>query len=115
GYDLTEEKSKEAFKSFKLLTDRKKEVTDDDLFTILTEEQTTTSAVEKYAVKTLQDQHGTNSIPTATGVLETPDNQVLQEARTGNGSEEATYATLEKLIAEVLELVAYQITSVGSE
>src|SRR5690625_4434894 len=113
GYDLTEEKSKEAFKSFKLLTDRKKEVTDDDLFTILTEVQTTTSAVEKYVVKTLQVQHGTNSIPTATVVLETPDNQVLQEACTGNGSVEAIYATLDKLIAEDLELVDYQITSVG--
>lgn len=113
GYELTEEKSKEAFKSFKLLTDRKKEVTDDDLFTILTEVQTTTSAVEKYVVKTLQVQHGTNSIPTATVVLETPDNQVLQEACTGNGSVEAIYATLDKLIAEDLELVDYQITSVG--
>ena len=113
GYELTEEKSKEAFKSFKLLTDRKKEVTDDDLFTILTEVQTTTSTVEKYVVKTLQVQHGTNSIPTATVVLETPDNQVLQEACTGNGSVEAIYATLDKLIAEDLELVDYQITSVG--
>lgn len=113
GYDLTDEKSKEAFKNFKLLTDRKKEVTDDDLFTILTEVQTTTSAVEKYVIKTLQVQHGTNSIPTATVVLETPDNQVLQEACTGNGSVEAVYATLDKLIAEDLELVDYQITSVG--
>src|SRR5699024_7624263 len=69
--------------------------------------------VEKYVVKTLQVQHGTNSIPTATVVLETPDNQVLQEACTGNGSVEAIYATLDKLIAEDLELVDYQITSVG--
>src|SRR5699024_12540546 len=74
GYDLTEEKSKEAFKRFKLLTDRKKEVTDDDLLSILTEVQTTTSAVEKYVVKTLQVQHGTNSIRTRTVVVKTNDN-----------------------------------------
>lgn len=113
GYDLTDEKLKEAFKSFKLLTDRKKEVTDDDLFTILTEVQTIASAVEKYEVETMQIQYGTNSIPTATVRLTTPDNKTLQEACTGNGSVEALYATLDKLIAEELELVDYQITSVG--
>lgn len=113
GYDLTDDKLKEAFKNFKLLTDRKKEVTDDDLFTILTEVQTDAAVVEKYEIETLQVQYGTNSIPTATVVLRTPDKQVLQEACTGNGSVEALYATLDKLIVERLELVDYQITSVG--
>src|SRR5690625_2314150 len=113
GYDLTDDKLKEAFKNFKLLTDRKKEVTDDDLFTILTEVQTDAAVVDKYEIETLQVQYGTNSIPTATVVLRTPDKQVLQEACTGNGSVEALYATLDKLIVEKLELVDYQITSVG--
>lgn len=113
GYDLTEEKLTAAFKAFKLLTDRKKEVTDDDLFTILTDIQTVASTVEKYEIETFQVQYGTNNIPTATVVLKTPDKQVLQEACTGNGSIEALYATLDKLIAEKLELVDYQITSVG--
>ena len=113
GYDLTDDKLKEAFKNFKLLTDRKKEVTDEDLFTILTEIQTVATVVDKYEVDVIQVQYGTNSIPTATVVLRTPDNQVLQEACTGNGSVEALYATLDKLIQEKLELVDYQITSVG--
>ncbi len=113
GYDLTDDKLKEAFKNFKLLTDRKKEVTDEDLFTILTEVQTVATVVDKYEVDVIQVQYGTNSIPTATVVLRTPDNQVLQEACTGNGSVEALYATLDKLIQEKLELVDYQITSVG--
>src|SRR5690625_5864542 len=39
--------------------------------------------------------------------------QVIQEACNGNGSVEALYATLDKLIQEKLELVDYQITSVG--
>ena len=113
GYDLSDEKLKEAFKEFKLLTDRKKEVTDDDIFTILTEIQTVTSAVEKYEIETFQVQFGTNSIPTATVVLKTPNSTVLQEACIGNGSVEALYSTMDKLISEKLELVDYQITSVG--
>src|SRR5699024_1171520 len=48
-----------------------------------------------------------------TDVLETPDNQVLQEACTGNGSVETIYATLDKIIAGGLEIVDYQNTSVG--
>src|SRR5690625_647947 len=113
GYDLTDDKLKEAFKKFKQLTDRKKQVTDDDLFTILTELQTINTVVEVYELETLQVQYGTNNIPTATVVLITPDKQKLQEACTGNGSVEALYATLDKLISEHLELVDYQLTSVG--
>ena len=113
GYELTDDKLKEAFKKFKQLTDRKKQVTDDDLFTILTELQTINTVVEVYELETLQVQYGTNNIPTATVVLITPDKQKLQEACTGNGSVEALYATLDKLISEHLELVDYQLTSVG--
>src|SRR5699024_4817426 len=66
GYDLSDDKLKEAFDMFKQLTDRKKEVTDDDLFTILMDVQTDTSAVAKYELDMFQVQYGTTNIPTAT-------------------------------------------------
>jgi len=113
GYSLTEEKLQEAFNKFKLLTDRKKEVTDDDLFTILMEIQTEASAVDKYELESFQIQYGNKNIPTATVVLTTPKKQTVQEACTGSGSVEALYATLDKLVEEQLELVDYQISSVG--
>ncbi len=113
GFDLTEDKLKEAFGTFKLLTDRKKEVTDDDLFTILTDIQTDSSVIDKYELKMFQVQYGSNNIPTASVELRTPDQKVIQEACTGSGSVEALYATLDKLIDEELELIDYQISSVG--
>ncbi|WP_099159726.1 2-isopropylmalate synthase [Virgibacillus ndiopensis] len=113
GYELSEEKLKEAFNLFKLLTDRKKEVTDDDLFTILTEIQTDTSSVEKYQLEMFQVQYGTANIPTATVLLKNPEGNTVQTACTGQGSVEALYKTLDELITEELQLVDYQLNSVG--
>src|SRR5699024_2599344 len=113
GFDLDDAKLKDAFEKFKLLTDRKKEVTDDDLFTILMEIQTDSSTVDKYELKMFQVQYGSNNIPTASVELQTPSGTIVQEACTGSGSVEALYATLDKLIDEELELVDYQISSVG--
>lgn len=113
GIDLTDEKVKEAFKLFKQLTDRKKEVTDDDLYTILMEIQTDTTLVDKYQMEMFQVQYGTANIPTATVLLQTPDGNKVQSACTGQGSVEALYKTLDSLIEEDLQLVDYQLNSVG--
>lgn len=113
GYQLSDKKLKVAFDLFKKLTDRKKEVTDDDLFTILMEIQTDTSAVEQYELDMFQVQYGTSNIPTATVVLNTPANKTVKAERTGQGSVEALYDTLEYLISEEIELVDYQLNSVG--
>lgn len=113
GYELTDDKLKEAFDSFKQLTDRKKEVTDDDLFTILTEIQTVPSTMETYQLQMFHVEYGTEDTPTAIVELKTPQNEVLKKSCTGQGSVEALYETLDELIAEELELVDYQIRSVG--
>ncbi|GAB4073067.1 2-isopropylmalate synthase [Barrientosiimonas marina] len=113
GVDLSEEKSKEAFAKFKQLTDQKKEVTDDDLYTILMEIQTDTSAVNTYQLTMFQVQYGTANIPTATVSLTAPDGGSLETACTGQGSVEALYNTLDALIEEELHLTDYQLSSIG--
>src|SRR5690625_5028817 len=113
GYELSGEKLKKAFESFKQLTDRKKEVTDDDLFTILTEIQTDTTTGNTYKMESFSVQYGTTDTPTARVVLTTPDGQVVEKSGTGQGSIEALYDTLDALVVEDLELVDYQLNSVG--
>ncbi|MBY7144230.1 2-isopropylmalate synthase [Virgibacillus sp. NKC19-3] len=113
GYDLSEEKLQEAFNEFKLLTDRKKDVTDEDLFTILMEVQTDMTKVDKYQLEMFQVQYGTANIPTATVRLKTPAGNAVETACTGTGSVEALYKTLDALIEEDLKLVDYQLNSVG--
>lgn len=113
GYDLSEARLKEAFQQFKVLTDHKKEITDDDLFAILTEVQTDTSDFDRYEMDMFQVQYGTNNIPTATVELTTPDKRKVNGACTGSGSVEALYETLDRLIEEDLKLIDYRISSVG--
>src|SRR5699024_726197 len=51
--------------------------------------------------------------PTATVKLKTPTNGDVQTARTGQGSVEAIYEALEDLMTEDVELIDYQLQSVG--
>jgi 2-isopropylmalate synthase len=113
GYTLAPEKLAEAFTAFKQLTDRKKEVTDEDLFTILTDIQTTTIDVKKYELVAFQVQYGSANLPTATVALTTPDGNRVETARTGSGSVEALMNTLEALIAEEIHLTDFRLSSVG--
>ncbi|WP_138415188.1 2-isopropylmalate synthase [Aquibacillus sediminis] len=113
GYQLTEEKLSEAFTAFKLLTDRKKEVTDDDLFVILTDIQTDTSDVKRYQLEAFQVQYGSYNLPTATVALTTPDGSRVETACTGQGSVEALYNTIERLMKETIHLTDFNLSSIG--
>src|SRR5690606_22539414 len=98
---------------FKKLTDHKKEVTDDDIYTIVMEIKTDSSEISKYKLESFQVHYGSNDIPTATVSLKTPEGEIVQSAKTGKGSVEALYNTLSSLIKEELNLLDYQINSVG--
>ncbi|RCW71863.1 2-isopropylmalate synthase [Saliterribacillus persicus] len=113
GYQLPEEKLKEAFVAFKLLTDRKKEVTDDDLFAILTDIQTDVSNVKRYKLKDFQIQYGSQHIPSATVTLINPHGENVEDTNTGQGSVEALYNTLDNIIDEKTHLTDFQLNSIG--
>jgi 2-isopropylmalate synthase len=113
GYELSEEKLLDAFTAFKQLTDQKKEVTDEDLFTILTDIQTDLSDVPKYSLNAFQVHYGSANLPTATVSLTSPDGRKLETACTGNGSVEALYNTIDSLIEEEVHLSDFNLSSVG--
>ncbi|CAH2716219.1 2-isopropylmalate synthase [Neobacillus rhizosphaerae] len=113
GFHLLPEKLGEAFTSFKQLTDRKKEVTDEDLFTILTDIQTAVVDIKKYELVAFQVQYGSANLPTATVALTTPEGIRVETARTGSGSVEALMNTLEALIKEEIHLTDFRLSSIG--
>ena len=113
GFELEQDKLNEAFQSFKSLTDKKKEVTDEDLFTILTDIQTSGFDVKKYELVAFQVQYASANLPTATVALTTPDGEKVETARTGSGSVEALFNTLDALIKEEIHLTDYSLSSVG--
>jgi 2-isopropylmalate synthase len=113
GFELSPEKLNEAFQAFKQLTDRKKEVTDEDLFTILIDIQTAAVDVKKYELVAFQVQYGSANLPTATVALTTPEGERVETACTGSGSVEALYNTLETLVKEEIHLTDFNLSSVG--
>ncbi|MFC5712690.1 2-isopropylmalate synthase [Thalassorhabdus alkalitolerans] len=112
GYTASDEEINKVFKSFKELADKKKEVTDEDIFALMTDEKVG-AAVKYFEVETLQVNYGTNNIPTATITMRNPNHEVIQEAATGSGSVEAVYNTLERIIGQEVTLTDYRIQSIS--
>ena len=83
GFTVSDQQLQEAFTSFKKLTDRKKEVTDEDIFTILTDIQTDVLDVKKYEFVAFQVHSGSGNLPTATVALTSPEGERIETARTG--------------------------------
>ncbi|MEK4229429.1 2-isopropylmalate synthase [Solibacillus sp. FSL H8-0538] len=113
GYELSDEKLNKAFQEFKRLADRKKEVTEEDLVTILTEQQVSVEDVALFELKSVQVQYGTENIPTATASVITPEGETKTLASTGSGSVEAIFNTLEQLVNGTVNILDYRVKSVG--
>ena len=113
GLQVTEEEMKKLFVTFKELSDKKKEMTDDDLVALVLEEKLS-SDNKFFELNSIQIQYGTNQVPTATVSLSGPNQEEIQEAGTGAGSIEALYNTLEKSINGEVNLLDYRIQSVGA-
>lgn len=114
GFSLPEEQLLEAFASFKKLTDHKKEVTDEDIFTILTDIQTDVLNIKKYELVAFQVHSGSANLPTATVALTSPEGERLETAGTGRkGSVEALFNTLEALVKEEIHVTAFNLRSIG--
>ncbi|WP_100373675.1 2-isopropylmalate synthase [Bacillus sp. FJAT-45037] len=112
GFNGTEDQLQSIFKAFKDLADKKKDITEDDLFALMTE-ATLGEAVAHYELEALQVNYGTNNIPTATITLNVPSVGTIQEAATGSGSVEAIYNTLERMIDGPVVLEDYRIQSIN--
>lgn len=113
GFELSEEKIDEAFKAFKKLADKKKEITEDDLFILFTDQQVQMENIPVYELKSFQVQYGTTNVPTATVTATIPSGETITKATTGAGSVEAIFNTLEAFIDGEASVLDYRVTSVG--
>ncbi|SOC06270.1 2-isopropylmalate synthase [Ureibacillus xyleni] len=113
GFDLSDEKLNKAFQEFKKLADRKKEITEEDLMTLLTEQQVSIEDIPLYELKSVQVSYGTENIPTATASVLTPEGAVKTLAATGSGSVEAIFNTLEQLVNAKVNILDFRVKSVG--
>jgi len=111
GFENLEPETLESvFARFKVLADKKKEVTDEDLYALVASQSKTVPEVFKLI--SLQVVSGSSSLPTATVKLERRGETFIDAAQ-GNGPVDAAYKAIERIVNIKGRLEDYQIKSVG--
>ena len=110
GYSLSEEDFNRAFTALKELADKKKEITDKDIESLIAEEQRTVS--EAYHLDRVQVSCGDRGIPTAAVRLSAPDGQILADAALGTGPVDAVCKAINRLVGVPNVLTEFTVKSV---
>ncbi len=109
GFQVTPEELNKAFERFKSLADHKKEIRDQDIISIVSDE--VFQAPEIFSLHYVQVTSGNTTRPTACVQLLT-NGQLIEATATGAGPVDALYKAIETLIGDKLQLVDYVIHSV---
>jgi len=110
GYTLGETDFNRVFMAFKELADKKKEVADKDIESLVAEELRTVTEV--YHLDRVQVSCGDRGIPTASVVLTGPDGQVLADAALGAGPVDAVCKAINKIVQVPNNLIEFTVKSV---
>jgi 2-isopropylmalate synthase len=110
GYSLNDENLNRAFTAFKELADKKKDITDRDIESLVAEERRTVS--EEYHLDRLQVTCGDRGIPTAAVRLIGPDGKTLEDAALGTGPVDAVYKAINRLVQVQNSLTEFTVKSV---
>jgi 2-isopropylmalate synthase len=111
GYRLSDDEINRAFERFKRLADHKKEVFEEDLEAIVSEELAKIG--ERIMLKSFHLETGTDRIPTATVELEI-DGRSVQRSGTGDGPVDAVYRTIAAMTQTKSTLVMFAVNAVTS-
>ena len=110
GYDLSEDDFNKAFQSFKEVAEKKKEVSDKDIESLIAEEQRTIT--ETYHLDRIQVTCGDRGIPTAAVRLVGPGGRILEDAALGTGPVDAVYKTINRIVDVPNTLTEFSVKSV---
>ncbi len=111
GYSLKEEDLNKAFAAFKELADKKKDVTDRDIESLVAEEQRTVS--EEYHLDRLQVTCGDQGLPMAGVRLFRPDtDKYIEGAALGTGPVDAVYKAINLCVKVPNNLTEFTVKSV---
>jgi 2-isopropylmalate synthase len=110
GYTLSEEDLNRAFQGFKRLADKKKDITDRDIESLIAEELRTVTEV--YHLDHVEVSCGDHNIPTATVRLIGPEGQILADAALGTGPVDAVYKAINRIVGIPNRLTEFTVKSV---
>jgi 2-isopropylmalate synthase len=114
GYRLSEADLERAFNQFKQLADKKREIYDEDIESIVVEE--ILRMPRRFKLVYINVVSGNVTVPTATVQMEV-DGKLLQEAGFGDGPVDATFKTIKKITRTKSKLLQFAINAitVGTE
>ncbi|MBE9029409.1 2-isopropylmalate synthase [filamentous cyanobacterium LEGE 11480] len=110
GYELADQELNKAFVRFKEIADKKKEITDWDLESIVNDE--TQQPPELFRLEMVQVSAGSNAQPTATVKLRTPTGEELMDAAIGTGPVDAVYRAINRVVDVPNKLIEFSVQSV---
>ncbi|NTV45075.1 MAG: 2-isopropylmalate synthase, partial [Chlorobiales bacterium] len=111
GYNIREDELQVIYKRFLDLADKKKEVYDDDLRSILGDE--IHKSGELYQLDYLHVVSGSNSVPTATVIIKVQD-RTIEESSTGDGPVDACFNAIERALNLKPSVNSYSVRSITS-
>ena len=111
GYRLSEEDLGLAFNRFKQLADKKREIYDEDIESIVVEE--ILRMPHRFKLIYLNVIAGNVTVPTATVQMEV-DGKLIQEAGFGDGPVDATFKTIKKITHTKSKLLQFTINAITS-
>ena len=109
GYQLSDEEVHHAFDRFKRLADQKKEIFEEDIEVIVSEEAA--RIPERYALVSLHSESGTMKVPTATVELHV-DGRTAKQTGTGDGPVDAAYRTIAAMTGTKSRLLSYIVHAI---
>jgi len=92
------------------LADRKKEVYDEDLLALLTQDRTATA--HGYELLSLEVSSGTTRTPGASVSLRLPDGREVSAEATGSGPVDAAYSAMDQIIGQNVRVLEFSLQSV---
>jgi len=109
GYKLNETEINHAFERFKRLADQKKEIYEEDLEVIVSEE--IAKIDQQFMLTSLLIESGTGKVPTAVVELEIAGRSVKQSG-TGDGPVDAVYRTIAAMTQTKSRLLSYSVKAI---
>ena len=112
GYNLDQEELNEVFEAFKNLADRKREVTDQDLESLMSTRRRTIDVPTIYKLAHVQVSTGDHDVPTATVKITSPEGDEIIDAATGTGPVDAVYRAINRVIGVENRLTEFRVDAV---
>ncbi|VAY87696.1 2-isopropylmalate synthase [hydrothermal vent metagenome] len=107
--DIMDKELNMAFDRFKILCDKKKEILDDDIRMIVTDEKLNVEKI--YDIVSLQLSDFSDGIPSAVVTIKY-NGKLITDAGVGNGTADAIFKTIDRITNYDGHLLAYQVNSV---